>query len=287
MAVTAVCTHLFQLTTLTAPARKFSTLLTCHLVVDVDDVGTLAVLNAMADSGEAELLAVILSTMPKTGAGAISSIQTYYNRNVPIGAFKGEIHDPEGHARLQHHYVDELVDRWPGPVHDSNQVVSSTIAYRAALSAQPDQSVVVAVVGMHSALAALFRPGPDDFSPHTGKELFYRKVRLLSVMGGEFPNGFECNLCGDRESANFITAALNEDRVNNTHLQTGLRVVYIGKHAGLTVMSGASLHKCAPEDSPIRYAVTPMTDSNHSELTESEVTPYAQHGPVTVHSALV
>ena len=39
---------------------------------DVDDVGTLCMLHALADNGEAELLAVVLDTVYRQGAGAVS-----------------------------------------------------------------------------------------------------------------------------------------------------------------------------------------------------------------------
>ena len=55
---------------------------------DVDDVGTLSMLHALADNGECELLAVVVSTTPSTGAGAVSVINHWYGREVPIGALK-------------------------------------------------------------------------------------------------------------------------------------------------------------------------------------------------------
>merc|ERR1712000_770280 len=58
---------------------------------DCDDVGAICIANALADNGEAELLAVMHNTGIEHGAGAISVLNTYYGRgDVPIGAYKGD-----------------------------------------------------------------------------------------------------------------------------------------------------------------------------------------------------
>jgi len=55
---------------------------------DVDDVIALGVGNALADNGEAELLAIVLNTAPVRCAGAISVLNHFYGRDfVPIGAY--------------------------------------------------------------------------------------------------------------------------------------------------------------------------------------------------------
>eukprot|EP00966_Prymnesium_polylepis_P243646 5634394-Prymnesium_polylepis.2 len=99
--------------------------------------------------------------MPHTGVGAVSTILHHYNNDaVPIGAYMAEDAPSGWH---QHHYVNSIVEQWPGPIHDSGQVWSSTTIYRMVLSKQEDHSVVVATVGMLSALADLFRSGADEW----------------------------------------------------------------------------------------------------------------------------
>ena len=57
---------------------------------DVDDVAAVCIANALADRGEATLLAVVHNTGLYEGVGAISVINHYYGRDdVPIGAYKG------------------------------------------------------------------------------------------------------------------------------------------------------------------------------------------------------
>ena len=48
---------------------------------DVDDVGAVAIGHALADNGEAELLAVVQNTAPVRCAGAISVVNRYYGRD--------------------------------------------------------------------------------------------------------------------------------------------------------------------------------------------------------------
>ncbi len=53
---------------------------------DVDDVGTLALLNALADNGECALLGVMASQTGPWVVGAINAVNTWYGRGeVPIG----------------------------------------------------------------------------------------------------------------------------------------------------------------------------------------------------------
>lgn len=80
-------------------------------------------LSTLVDRGELELLAVIMSTMPHTGVGAVSTILHHYRHDaVPIGAYKAEDAPSGWH---QHHYVNAIAEEWPGPIHDSTQAINS------------------------------------------------------------------------------------------------------------------------------------------------------------------
>jgi len=46
--------------------------------MDVDDVAAICMANALADNGEAELLAIVQNTSPIHCAGVISVLQHYY-----------------------------------------------------------------------------------------------------------------------------------------------------------------------------------------------------------------
>ena len=57
------------------------------MLTDFDDVGALACLHALADAGEAEILATVSSTRGNASVGAVQVINSYYGRgNLPVGA---------------------------------------------------------------------------------------------------------------------------------------------------------------------------------------------------------
>jgi len=57
---------------------------------DVDDIGALAVANALQDNGECEIIAAAHTNGYDLAVGAVSSIMHFYDRDhVPLGAYKG------------------------------------------------------------------------------------------------------------------------------------------------------------------------------------------------------
>ncbi|MFQ5823570.1 MAG: hypothetical protein ACE5JB_05900 [bacterium] len=72
------------------------------MCADVDDVGGLAILHAMANNGEAELLAVCFNEVHPSGAAAIDAINTWYGRgNIPIGIYRGTLSNPDNSNYLE------------------------------------------------------------------------------------------------------------------------------------------------------------------------------------------
>ena len=64
-------------------------ILDTDMAYDVDDVGALACLHALADRREAKILGVVYNETHPLGPIAIDVINRWYGRQVPIGAFKG------------------------------------------------------------------------------------------------------------------------------------------------------------------------------------------------------
>ena len=134
---------------------------------DVDDVGALAVLHALADNGEVEILAISFNEVHPSGAGAICAINTWYDRDgIPIGIYKGDLADPDESS-----YLDALAN-FP---HDlpTTPTPSSLELYRQVLSEQPDNSVTIISVGFLNNLYDLLTAEPD---------LVAQKVTKLVVM---------------------------------------------------------------------------------------------------------
>ncbi len=134
---------------------------------DVDDVGALAVLHALADNGEAEILAVSFNEVHPSGANAICAINTWYNRgNIPIGIYKGDLADPDESSYLA--YLADFPHDLP-----TTPTPSSLELYLQVLSEQPDNSVTIISVGFLNNLYDLLKANPD---------LVKQKVTELVVM---------------------------------------------------------------------------------------------------------
>ena len=145
------------------------------MTYDVDDVGALAVLHALADAGAVELLAVSFNETHRSGAAAIAAINTWYGRGeVPIGTFRGDLQAPDESRYLDH------VATFP---HDLGRqaVPESLELYRSVLGSEPDGSVTIVSVGFLNNLDVLLREEP---------RLVAAKVRRLVVMGGRHNDGF-------------------------------------------------------------------------------------------------
>lgn len=144
------------------------------MTLDVDDVGALAVLHALVDRGEADLLAVAYNEVHPDGVAAIDAINTWYGRRVPIGAFMGELPNPDASR-----YLAQLAT-FPHTA-SAATVPSALDVYRAVLAEQPDRSVTIVSVGFLNNLADVLRAEPS---------LVARKVRCLVAMGGLRDDGF-------------------------------------------------------------------------------------------------
>ena len=59
---------------------------------DCDDAGALAILHALADRGEAEILATVVSSRYRWSVPCVEAINRYYGRpDLPIGAPKTQM----------------------------------------------------------------------------------------------------------------------------------------------------------------------------------------------------
>ena len=156
---------------------------------DVDDALALAMLHALADRGEAELLAVTVTKDNPEAAPYVDALNTFYGRpDVPVGVVRD---GKEAHAAamlsipLNATGADGAL-LYPRSLTDGREAPDAIAVLRAALAGAPDGEVVVVQVGFSTNLARLLASPPDAVSPLSGRDLVARKVRLLSVMGGNF-----------------------------------------------------------------------------------------------------
>jgi hypothetical protein len=209
---------------------------------DVDDAGATAALNALADLGEARILAMNCCTSSQWGAPCLDAINTYYGRpDVPIGTFKGS------GFLLQSKYNEQVARSFPNDLGTGHHAPDATAVYRKVLSRQPDRSAVVCAVGPLNNLRALLDSPPDRFSRLAGRDLVARKVSRLVVMGGRYPEGKEWNFEQDPGAA----ARVMSDWPGP--------VLASGFEIGERVRTGRRLHVETPGDNPVRaaYALFP------------------------------
>ncbi len=172
---------------------------------DCDDVGATAVLHALADRGEVDLLAMMCCTSSPWGAPCLDALNTWFGRpDIPVGTLKdaGFLADPGP-------YSEQVARRYPHDLATGGDAPDATVLYRRILAGQPDQSVVVLATGPLRNLRRLLESPADAVSPLTGPELVARKVTRLVSMGGAFPSSAgrregEWNFAVDGASAKLV-----------------------------------------------------------------------------------
>jgi inosine-uridine nucleoside N-ribohydrolase len=204
---------------------------------DYDDVGALAFLHAMADSGKAEILATVASNKHPLVAPAIEVINTYFKRpGIPTGGIKGEGID----IGSPYCWADSITARYPHTINSTNETEDAVTLYRRILNSQPDKSVTIVTVGFLTNMSNLLKSHPDNISVLSGSELIKKKVARLVSMAGRFPEGKEFNVYMDSTSS--IHAFNNWPG----------EVIFTGFEIGWEIRTGLRLIKSDISNSPVK-----------------------------------
>jgi inosine-uridine nucleoside N-ribohydrolase len=149
---------------------------------DVDDALALAMLHALASRGECRLLGVTVTKDNPWAAVYVDLVNTFYGRGrIPVGVVKGGV-TPEGSPMIQVPAERRRADGtlvYPRRLASGAEAPEAVGLLRRLLAAEKDGSVVIVQVGFSTNLARLL-DAPADV------ELVKRKVKLLSVMAGNF-----------------------------------------------------------------------------------------------------
>ena len=153
---------------------------------DVDDVLALGVIHALQTRGKCQLLAVTVTKDHPAAAELVDAINTFYGRGtIPVGIVHHGVTPQEGKFLKIARIKDGGKLRYPHDV-DGTKAPDATQVLRQVLCRQPDHSVVIAQVGFSTNLARLLASPADADCPLSGRDLVAKKVKLLSMMAGDF-----------------------------------------------------------------------------------------------------
>ena len=204
---------------------------------DYDDVGALAFLHAMADSGKAEILATVASNKHELVAPSIDVINTYFGRP---GILTGAPKTNGVNLGSSQHWADSIVARFPHRINSTSETADAVDIYRRILSSLPDNSVTIVTVGFLTNLNNLLMSQPDSSSPLTGMELVKKKVKLLVSMAGKFPAGKEFNIYMDSTAS------------KNVFENWPGEIIFTGGEIGWEIRTGLNLIKSPVLNSPVK-----------------------------------
>ena len=220
-------------------ARPVDLILDTDLGPDYDDVGAMAVMHALADSGKVNVLAVLSSNHDERVVPCIEVLNNYFNRpDIPVGAPKSEggVSMTAGHKQK---WTEMLPERYPHRTAKTSDAPDAVQVYRRILSARPDSSVVICTIGFFTNLKDLLLSGPDAHSPLSGRELVARKVKRVVAMAGLFPEGKEFNVYCDTPASRVVAG------------QWPTEIVFSGFEIGNAILTGKKLVRMNVEGSPV------------------------------------
>jgi inosine-uridine nucleoside N-ribohydrolase len=259
----------------TAPAAT-KVILDVDLAEDVDDAGALAVLHALANRGEVEILGILVSSKNEWVVPCADAINTWYGRpDLPIGYQRshqyGYRNPKDADRDTPSKYAEAVARAFPHDLKRSSDAPPAASLCRKLLAAQPDQSVTIVTVGFLTNLRDLLDSRPDEHSPLEGEALVKQKVREWVCMGGVFPGGRfpdgngEYNLMYDTAAA---VRAIND---------WPTPIVFSGFEIGARIKVGARL-KEAPEANPVRACYQHYNGLNNREAWDLTAVLYAARG---------
>ena len=204
---------------------------------DCDDAGTLAMLHALADLGEARILGVGVTVSNPWSAATVDAINTWYRRpGLPIGTLK------EPGFLMDSPYTETVAKNFPNDLRSGINAPDALAVHRKALAAEPNGSVTLVAVGPLRNMRHLLHSPADAVSSLSGRALIAAKVKTLVVMGGRFPNGREWNIEQDPASAQAVVDGWPTD------------IVFSGGEVGDDIATGHSLSSTTPPANPVRRA---------------------------------
>jgi inosine-uridine nucleoside N-ribohydrolase len=216
-------------------------LLDTDMLTDCDDAAALAMLHVLADRGEVEILATVVSSRHPLSAPVVDTINTYYGRpTLKVGAPK----NGAGAYKDNSSFLQQVAAEFPHRIETNADAPDAVEVYREVLAKAEPGQVKIVTIGYMSNLENLLKSGPDAFSDLDGIGLVREKVSEWVCMGGNFPvDPAEDNVNFTRDA----DAALYSIR------KWPGRITFVGREIGHNIHVGEAL-KQTPISSPVRRA---------------------------------
>jgi inosine-uridine nucleoside N-ribohydrolase len=207
---------------------------------DYDDVGAMALMHALADSGLVTVLATVSSNKDERVVPCIEVLNYYFGRPaIPVGAPKSE-----GGASLTTWHKDKWTDFLPSVYEHKTMKTSdapdAVKVYRRILSEQKDNSVTICTTGFFTNLKDLLLSAGDEYSPLSGKELVGKKVKRLVSMAAQFPEGREFNVYCDAPASEIVIG------------EWPTEIIFSGFEIGVVVLTGKLTAQMPVTNSPVK-----------------------------------
>ncbi len=175
---------------------------------DIDDVLALQMLLNYHKQGKINLLGITLSKSNSYVIDYVDGYCRYNNLDFPLGYAHNGMNLKKNGKYLKQ-TLDAIVDG--EKILQPQRSISDSIPdgyklLRQLLSEQPDKSVIIIVVGVQTNIARLIESDADEHSPLSGIELIESKVKLISVMGGNYgvESSPEWNIINDLQAAQIV-----------------------------------------------------------------------------------
>lgn len=236
--------------------KKVKLILDTDMLTDCDDLAAMAILHKLADFGEVDILATVVSSKHPLSAAVVDVVNTYYGRpDLRCGAPKNGTGVYKDHSV----FLEPVSAEYPHAIESNDSVEDAVSVYRDVLAKAEDNSIVIATIGYMSNLEQLLKSSGDEFSPLCGEELVRAKVRNWVCMGGNFPVDpavDNVNFTRDAEAACYTIRNWPGD------------IIFVGREIGHNIFIGESL-RSESESNPVRRAYqlhrenANATDWNH------------------------
>lgn len=211
---------------------------------DVEDIGTLAMLNALENQGQVQILAIISSTNNPYSGLCISAINQYYSHGkIPQGILKRENFTGDSKFRTGYSFNKNLSEHYPHNYQSIKNIQDAVGLLRKILSNQNNEPVYYISSGNLSNLKHLLNSKSDFICPQSGGELIRKKIKLLIITNGAYPkNESDYHFLTDIEASTSIA----QNWPGN--------LLYIGHELDKLYTTGPNLQKLTKDHNPIRDA---------------------------------